>query len=144
VRWTGGPVDRLLATGVFENDYFTLNVVLKFASKGMGCMQFNGLIKTDWQETLVIHGTRGSLHLKMFFPYLDSPTNAVFVSHELGSQISPFVVVNTMYEDELRYFLNCITEGFEPEPNGYQALEAQKIIIAIEQSLKLENWVDIE
>jgi len=143
IRWIGGPVEQLLATGVFDS-HFTLNIILKFSNKCMGHMQFNSLIRTDWREELVIHGTRGSLYIEMFFPYLDTPSNAIFVSHEIGSRISPLYAVNTMYEDELRYFLNCIINNSEPEPNGYQALEAQKIIMAIEKSLEYGSWMDID
>jgi predicted dehydrogenase len=144
MRWMGGSVERLLATGVFNDDHFSLNVILKFFNKCTGYVQFNSPIKTDWQETLLIHGTRGSLYIKMFFPYLDTPSNTVFVSHEIGSRTSPLIVVNTMYEDELQHFLNCIVNNLEPEPNGYQALEAQKIISAIEKSLEHESWIEIE
>jgi len=144
MRWMGGSVEKLLATGVFNNDNFTLSVILKLFNKGIGYIQFNSLIKTDWQETLVIHGTRGSLYIKMFFPYLDTPSNAAFVSQEFGSCMSPLIVVNTMYEDELRQFLNCIINDLEPEPNGCQALEAQKIISAMEKSLEHESWISIE
>lgn len=144
IRWIGGPIDRLLATSSFNDNNFTINAILKFSDKAVGCIQFNGLVKTDWQETLVIHGDKGSLYLKMFFPYLDTPTDTMFVSHQLNSRSSPLNVVNTMYEDELRYFLNCIVKDEEPEPNGSQALEAQEIISAIEKSLEHETWVDLE
>lgn len=144
MRWMGGPIEQLLATSISNDNNLTLNVIFKFFNKYGGHLQFNSLIKTDWQETLVIHGTRGSLHTKLFFPYLDTPSKAVFLSHEIGSHCSPLIVVNTMYEDELRHFLNCIIKNSEPEPNGYQALEAQKIISAIEESLQNESWVKIE
>jgi len=144
MRWVGGPVKRLLATGIFDGNNFSLTVILRFVNKSAGHMQFNRLINTDWQETLVVHGTKGSLYIKMFFPYLDTPTDAVFVSHELGSRISPLAVVNTMYKDELQYFLDCIIKDVKPEPDGYQALEAQKIISAIEESLEREAWIDID
>lgn len=132
------------AASVLTDDNFTLNLILKFSNKCMGHLQFNSLIKTDWRETLIIHGTKGSLNVNMFFPYLDTPSNAVFESHEIGSCISPLIVVNTMYEDELRYFVSCVINNLEPEPSGYQALEAQKIISTMEKSLENESWVDIK
>jgi myo-inositol 2-dehydrogenase/D-chiro-inositol 1-dehydrogenase/scyllo-inositol 2-dehydrogenase (NAD+) len=144
VRWFGGLVERLLASMTIFDNYFTLNVTLKFSSKCMGHMQFNSLVSTDWQEELAIHGTSGSLYVKMFFPYLDTPSSAILISKEINSRISPLNVVNTMYEDELRHFVNCIINNLEPEPNGYQALEAQTIISAIEKSLEHESWIDIE
>jgi myo-inositol 2-dehydrogenase/D-chiro-inositol 1-dehydrogenase/scyllo-inositol 2-dehydrogenase (NAD+) len=144
MRWFGGAVNRLLATMVTFDNYFTLNVILKFSSKSMGHIQFNGLVNTDWQEELVIHGTLGSLYVKMFFPYLDTPSSAILISKETNSRISPLNVVNTMYEDELRYFINCIINDLEPEPNGYQALEAQMLISAIEKSLEQESWIDVQ
>ncbi|MEM2915394.1 MAG: hypothetical protein QXH91_08375, partial [Candidatus Bathyarchaeia archaeon] len=144
VRWMGGPVERLLATGVFKDKNLNLNVILNFSNKCMGHIQFNSLIKTDWQETLIIHGTKGSLYIKMFFPYSDTPSNAVFVSNEIDLRTSPLIVINRMYEDELEYFLNCILNNLEPEPNGYQAMEAQKIISAIEKSLEHESWTHVE
>ena len=144
LNWMGGPVDSLLASSIFADDHFTLNVIVKFVDKTMGNIQFNGFVRTDWREALVVHGTKGSLFVNMAFPYLSTPSDAVFVSHERSLRVSPLVVVNSMYKSELQYFLNCIENNLEPEPNGYQALEAQKIVDAIEKSLKLETWVNIE
>ena len=143
MRWLGGQVERLLATMIIFDNYFTLNVTLKFAGKCLGHMQFNGPVNTDWHEEVVIHGTSGSLYIRMFFPYLDTPSSAVLISKETNSRISPLSIVNTMYEDELRHFVNCIINNLEPEPNGYQALEAQKVISAIEESLEHKSWIDL-
>lgn len=143
IRWMGGSVERLLASSVFESDHFTLNVILKYINGTTGHLQFNGFIRTEWHETIVIHGTKGSIFIDMYFPYLTEPSNAVLISSERNQRVSPLIVANTMYKDELEHFLNCIEKNIAPESNGYQALEAQRIVDAIEKSLKQETWVKI-
>ena len=144
VSWMAGPVKQLLAAGTFADDHFALNTILKFASGATGHIQFNGFMRTEWRESLVIHGGKGSIFVDMFFPYIKTPSNGLFVSNENGLRVSPLVILNTMYEDELQYFLMCIEKGLEPESNGVQALVAQKIVDAIEKSLKIEKWINVE
>lgn len=140
--WMGGPAERVLASSDFSDDHFTLNVIIKFKSQITGHIQFNGFIKTEWRESVTIHGTGGSIFVDMFFPYLTTPSKAVFVNNG-GLQITPINVVNSMYKDEINYFLNCIQKNIEPDSNGNQATEAQKIVDGIEKSLKLETWVKV-
>jgi myo-inositol 2-dehydrogenase / D-chiro-inositol 1-dehydrogenase len=144
ISWMAGPVDNLLASGLFADDHFTLNVIINFENKTTGHLQFNGFLRTDWHETLVLHGSKGSLFITMFFPYLTTPSNSVLLSLERHQRISPLIVVNSMYKNELKYFLNRIENNLQPEPDGHQALAAQKVVDAIERSLKQQTWVKIE
>jgi len=144
IGWMAGSTTSLLASGIFESDYFTLNVLLKLEDGAMSQIQFNGFVKTDWQESLVIHGSKGSLFVELFFPYLTTPSHAVFVSSGLGQRFSPLLATNTMYKDELLYFLACIDSDSKPQPSAFEALESQLIVAAIEKSLKEQTWVSLD
>jgi predicted dehydrogenase len=65
---------------------------------------------------------------------------ATFVSDRQGTKQSPLTLVNSMYRDEIRHFLNSVAADQEPSPSGLDAVEAQRLLTAIERSLSEKTW----
>jgi predicted dehydrogenase len=140
LRWFGGPVSQVFAS-YERKSWFNITAVVKFAgSSCTGTFQFAGPVRKDWEEMLVAHGTQGSLTVRMFFPYLDSPSTATFVSDQQGVKQSPLTLVNCMYQDEIRHFLNSVATDQKPSPSGLDAIEAQRLLTALERSLSEKTW----
>lgn len=140
--WFGGAAKSVLASGNIGKN-FVVNATIRFERGHMGHIQFVGLLSTDWREEMTLHGDRGSIFLRMAFPYLDQATEANFVSREAGVVESPFGVANTMYQFELENFVDCVLGHNDPVPGALEALEAQRLIEGINESFRRKSWVNV-
>jgi myo-inositol 2-dehydrogenase/D-chiro-inositol 1-dehydrogenase len=139
VGYFGGPVKRVHAAGTV-GDEFNIQIDLEFADGKVGTMGFFGFLNTLWHENLYLHGSKGSASVFMSFPYLDTPSRAVLTLASEGVNNVLPIYVNTMYRDEIQYFVDCVRNGVMPSPGPLDSLRAQLIIESILKSLSSKNW----
>ena len=137
LRWIGGEIKAVQAFfKEYENGNYVSTSMIEYENGAVGYFQLAGLITDDWDEGLVIKGTKGSVRAQILFPYFKWRSHVVAYFKDRNEYVSKLFPYRDMYFEELRHFVDCIIHDREPEPSGYDGLKAQKIIYAIFKSAK--------
>ena len=115
--------------------------LLKFKNKIIAELHLDYFQKPS-VRTCKIHGTKGKIiwnwdnnHLQVF----KNNKNKFLTKH-----VEKKFDRNKMYLDELNYFLNCIKKKKRPINSIFEALEIQKIALAIKNSAKTRKKIQLK
>ena len=140
--WFGGAVESVSASGRVGKN-FVVDAAIRFSNGCMGHIQFLGLLNVDWYEEMTLHGDRGSVFLKMAFPYFEKPTKTSLVSYKTCLQKPRPKRLNKMYQLELEDFANCVLNKSPPLAGPQEGLLAQELVAGISESLRTNHWVNL-
>ena len=137
LRWIGGEVKSVTShySETPDRNYISTSI-LEFESGATGYFQLCGAISGDWDEGLVVYGSKGTVRAKIRFPYFKWRSEVTIFKEDLGGYISRLFPFRDMYLAELEHFVQCIIHNKKPLPNGYDGLKAQELIYAIYRSAK--------
>ncbi len=117
----------------------TVSVILRFPENRLG--QFTVSYYGNKLDQYIVVGTEGSLDVNPGFMY-GKPLEHYEV---VGQDESHKSFKNTdHFGGELKYFSQCILDGQDPEPDGYEGLADVRVIEAIHRSLKSGQWEKVE
>ncbi len=117
----------------------TVSVLLRFPKNRLA--QFTVSYYGNKLDQYIVVGTKGSLELNPGYMYGKPLEQFEIVkqdqSHESFKNTDHF-------GGEMKYFSQCILDGTDPEPDGYEGLADVRVIEAIHRSLKSGQWEKIE
>ncbi len=117
----------------------TVSVTLRFADNRLAQFTMSYYINMIQKYTVV--GTEGSIEVNPGFNY-GKPMEHFIMQGQKESHES---FKNTdHFGGELKYFSQCILDGQDPEPDGYEGLADVRVIEAIHRSLESGQWEKVE
>ncbi len=117
----------------------TVSVILKFPKGRLA--QFTISYYGNKLDSYVVAGTKGSLELNPCYMY-GQPLEHYSVVGEKQDHES---FKNTdHFGGQMKYFSDCILNGKDPEPDGYEGLADVRVVEAIHRSLKSAQWEKID
>jgi len=149
VRWCFGEVERVFARGTTFTEaphYDHVLATLRFANGAMGHIESSWASPPgQWRTRLEIAGDEGLMEWDAF----DKDTVMLAMrdpEDEQGIQRSshtPLAPEDNPYFAELAHFLDCLQNGTEPRVTAHDALMAVKISLAITESVKTGQPIEI-
>lgn len=143
LTWIGGHIEAVNSLYKQNDHTFVSSSILEFRNHSLGYLQLAGWVTKDWEEGLIIHGTKGSVEATLTFPFFKAPSKATAYFLDRKEYVSKCVPARNMYLSEVQHFVDCLAENKPPSPNGYDGLEAQKVIYAIHRSASEMKRIEI-
>lgn len=113
--------------------------VLRFTGDRLGVFTCSFGVATA--DSYQVVGTKGELWMK---PAYDYHNELKLITHVAGKQKeTPFKKVD-QFGAEIEYFSDCILNGNEPEPSGYEGLADIRIVQALLESMRSGRTVKLE
>ena len=151
-RWYAGDVDTLFASGgayVLEGakKYNTPDNVMcsfRFKNKAMGSL-YGTWTSGYGDKTLEVYGTNGSI----FIDLMTKQGGNIFIKHRSSEQSRPNgwtnlgVLWRYGYQGEAEQFVSCILGRSPPRATGGDAIEAQKLAVLADRSIRTGELVRI-
>ena len=126
-------------TGFDQTFDDTVSVTLRFPDHRIA--QFTVSFYMNLIQTYTIIGTGGAVEVSPGFGYGRSMEH--FITQ--GLQESQEIFKNTdHFGSQLQYFSQCILDGNNPEPDGFEGLADVRVTDAIKRSLESGRWEKIE
>lgn len=142
IIWNFGKADKVFCHGIFNDKNFAIQVmaVLKLKNGAVAYIDGGYLNPTGSGLTSQMRLYSNNSSLEMF-----SNKNTIKLSQkkELTKEVD--VYGNDGYLEELSYFIDCIKQKKEPVIITIDdAIESLKTCLAIKESLKTEQWINVE
>jgi myo-inositol 2-dehydrogenase/D-chiro-inositol 1-dehydrogenase len=144
-RWYAGDVDTLFASGgayVLDGakKYNTPDNVMcafQFKNKAMGSL-YGSWTSGYGDKTLEVYGTNGSI----FIDLMTKQGGNIFIKERLSEQFRPSgwsnlgVLWRYGYQGEAKQFVSCILGNSLPRATGCDGIEAQKLALLADRSIR--------
>jgi myo-inositol 2-dehydrogenase/D-chiro-inositol 1-dehydrogenase len=151
-RWYAGDVDTLFASGgayVLDEakKYDTPDNVMcsfRFKNKAMGSL-YGTWTSGYGDKTLEVYGTAGSI----FIDLMTKQGGSIFIKHRLSEQTRPNgwnnlgVLWRYGYQGEAKQFVSCVLGRSPARATGFDAIEAQKLAILADRSIRTGELVRV-
>jgi myo-inositol 2-dehydrogenase/D-chiro-inositol 1-dehydrogenase len=151
-RWYAGDVDTLFASGdayVLDGakKYNTPDNVMcsfRFKNKAMGSL-YGTWTSGYGDKTLEVYGTDGSI----FIDLMTKQGGNIFIKRRLSEQSRPNgwtnlgVLWRYGYQGEAKQFVSCILGRSSPRATGGDAVEAQKLAVLADRSIRTGELVRV-
>jgi len=145
LRWIGGDIRSVTSSFKEYNDgRYVSTSIIEYKSGAIGYFQLAGTIVDDWDEGLIVKGTKGSARAYIRFPYFKWRSEVTIYFKDRNEYVSKLFPYRDMYLEELKHFVSCIISDREPKPDGYDGLKAQELIYAIHTSAKEGRKISLE
>ena len=124
----------------FPSDFDdTVSVTLRFPEHRLA--QFSVSYYGNKQDSYTVLGTKGVLEASPCYMY----GNPLQYKLKIGEKESHQSFKNTdHFGGEMEYFSDCILEGKDPEPDGYEGLADVRVIEAITDSLRTGQFAKVK
>ena len=137
LRWIGGDIKAVSSRfKAYDDGSYASTSIIEYESGAIGYFQLAGPVADDWDEGLIVKGSKGSVRAYIRFPYFRWRSEVTVYFKDRGEYTSKLFPYRDMYLEELKHFVNCIISDEEPKPDGYDGLKAQELIYAIYRSAK--------
>jgi UDP-N-acetyl-2-amino-2-deoxyglucuronate dehydrogenase len=127
-----------------------VNALLSYESGAMGVVQASTAFWPGYTERIELHGTRGTAiisgdRLTAWDVRGDDQANdPAPVQHDVASGSSdPMAISLTSFERQFLDFADCIRTGREPLVNGEEGYRALEVVLAIYESCKKQQQIEL-
>jgi len=144
IRWFMGDISAVTAKASRNGNNVSFQSVLEFEDGTAGTMQLTSTIKMDWFEGFHIHGEKGSVLARIFFPYWRRPADVLAFDSKLKEYRTPAAGDTDPYEKQLEAFAEAVLNDKPVSPDAQDGLFDEATLYAIYESVKSGRRIEVE
>ncbi len=143
--------DNLAHKDVIETED-TLTAALRFYNGALGTIEVTSASHINWEFTLAIHGTEGSIELRN-----NKPLKVRFADDQAEKRVQQLLETardpegvegarshyGTAHTAQIADFIEALRNNRDPFVTGEMAAHANRIVLACYQSAEQGKWVDV-
>ena len=143
LHFFGGPIEAVSATVSTNFGANGICGTLEYADGAVGTFQLTCTLTMDWTEGLHVHGERGSIEAKIYFPYWKAAADVRVFDAAKEEYRTPTTPDSDPYERQLEGFASAILAGADVSPSGHDGLHDQRVLEAISKSIETRGRVTV-